>query len=115
MGYAADQIEQLPGYRVPDVRRLERGATLMKKLGYGPDKTLNIKVTTRDWSIYRDPAVLLIDQLKQIYIEGELEMIDTPRYFSEDPSQGLHGRAQFADQAGKPIRSSTRSTAAVRA
>ena len=27
--------------------------------------------------IYRDPAVILIDQLKKIYIEGELEVIDT--------------------------------------
>ena len=59
----------------------ETARQLMQKLGYGPDKTLNIKVTTRDWSIYRDPAVLLIDQLKQIYIDGELEMIDTPQYF----------------------------------
>ena len=53
----------------------------MKKPSYGPDKTLDVKVTTRDWSIYRDPAVLLIDQLEKICIEGELEMIDTPQYF----------------------------------
>ncbi len=53
----------------------------MQKAGYGDDNRLKIKVTTRDWSIYRDPAVLLIDQLKQIYIDGELELIDTPQYF----------------------------------
>ena len=53
----------------------------MQKLGYGPDKPLNIKVTTREWSIYRDPAVLLIDQLKRVYIDGELELVDTPQYF----------------------------------
>ena len=41
----------------------------MKKPSYGSDKTLDVKVTTRDWSIYRDPAVLLIDQLEKIYIE----------------------------------------------
>ena len=41
------------------------GGFIMQKLGYGPDKPLNIKVTTRDWFVYRDPAVLLIDQLKQ--------------------------------------------------
>jgi peptide/nickel transport system substrate-binding protein len=35
-------------------------------------------VSTRNIAIYRDPAVILIDQLKQIYIEGELEPIDTP-------------------------------------
>jgi peptide/nickel transport system substrate-binding protein len=80
-GMSPDDIKMLPGYD-PDVQKNREAARqLMKKLGYGPDKTLNIKVTTRDWSIYRDPAVLLIDQLKQIYIEGELEMIDTPQYF----------------------------------
>jgi hypothetical protein len=30
-------------------------------------------VTTRNLPFYRDPAVLLIDQLKQVYIDGELE------------------------------------------
>ena len=45
----------------------------MQKLGYGPDKRLKIKVTTRDLPFYRDPAVILIDQLKQVYIDGELE------------------------------------------
>jgi hypothetical protein len=30
---------------------------------------------------FRDPAVLLIDQLKEIYIDGELELIDTPVWF----------------------------------
>jgi peptide/nickel transport system substrate-binding protein len=80
-GMAPEQIKQLPGYD-PDVKKnRETARQLMQKLGYGPSKTLNIKVTTRDWSIYRDPAVLLIDQLKQIYIDGELEMIDTPQYF----------------------------------
>jgi len=53
----------------------------MAKLGYGPDHRLNIKVTTREWSIYRDPAVLLIDQLKHVYIDGELELVDTAQYF----------------------------------
>jgi peptide/nickel transport system substrate-binding protein len=53
----------------------------MRKLGYGPDNRLRIKVTTRNWSLYRDPAVLLIDQLRQIYIDGELDLVDTPQYY----------------------------------
>jgi peptide/nickel transport system substrate-binding protein len=53
----------------------------MQGLGYGPNKPLKIKVTTRDWFVYRDPAVLLIDQLKHVYIDGELEPVDTPQYF----------------------------------
>ena len=35
--------------------------------------------------IYRDPAVILIDQLKQIYIEGELEPIDTAVWYARMP------------------------------
>ena len=53
----------------------------MKKLGYGPDKRMNIKVTTRDIPPYRDPAVILIDQLKDVYIEGELEPVDTAQWY----------------------------------
>jgi peptide/nickel transport system substrate-binding protein len=49
----------------------------MQGLGYGPDKPLKIKVSTRDIAIYRDPAVILIDQLKKIYIDGELDVVDT--------------------------------------
>jgi peptide/nickel transport system substrate-binding protein len=64
-GMPPDQITTLPGYD-PDVQKNRNQARqIMQKLGYGPDKPLNIKVTTRDWFVYRDPAVLLIDQLKQ--------------------------------------------------
>ena len=50
---------------------------IMERLGYGPDKRLPIKVSTRNLPHFRDPAVILIDQLKEIYIDGELE---TDRY-----------------------------------
>jgi peptide/nickel transport system substrate-binding protein len=54
---------------------------MMKKLGSGPDKRMSIKVTTRDIPPYRDPAVILIDQLKEIYIDGELEPVDTAQWY----------------------------------
>ena len=80
-GIPPDRIVQLPGYD-PDVPKSRAQARqIMEKLGYSPDNRLKIKVSTRDWSIYRDPAVILIDQLKQIYIDGELELIDTAQYF----------------------------------
>jgi peptide/nickel transport system substrate-binding protein len=53
----------------------------MEKLGYGPDKRLAIKVTARNLVGFRDPGVLLIDQIKHVYIEGELELVDTPQYY----------------------------------
>jgi peptide/nickel transport system substrate-binding protein len=80
-GMASDLLRQLPGYD-PDVRKNRaQGRQIMEKLGYGPDKRLPIKVSTRDVPFYRDPAVLLIDQLKEVYFDGELEQIESSRYF----------------------------------
>jgi peptide/nickel transport system substrate-binding protein len=53
----------------------------MEQHGYGHDKRLKVKLTTRDLPFYRDPAVLLIDQLKEVYIDGELDAVDTTAYF----------------------------------
>jgi peptide/nickel transport system substrate-binding protein len=53
----------------------------MQKLGYGSDRRLPIKVSTRDLPPFRNAAALLIDHLKQIDIDGELEIIDTSLYF----------------------------------
>jgi peptide/nickel transport system substrate-binding protein len=49
----------------------------MTGLGYGADKPLKLKVSTRDIAIYRDPAVILMDHLKQIYVDPELDVVDT--------------------------------------
>ena len=80
-GMPPDEVKKLPGYG-PDVEknRIE-GRQIMQQLGYGPDKHLDIKVSTRNFPLYRDPAVLLIDQLKHVYIDGELDEVDTPQYF----------------------------------
>lgn len=49
----------------------------METLGYNAENPLKVKISTRDIALYRDPAVILIDQLKGIHIEGELEVVDT--------------------------------------
>jgi len=80
-GMPPEMLRELPGY-APDVEKNRAQARqIMEKLGYGPDKRLPIKVSTRDLPFYRDPTVILIDQLKQVYIDAELESIDTSRYF----------------------------------
>src|SRR2546430_7001702 len=53
----------------------------MEKLGYGPWKRLPITVSTRNIPPYRDPAVILIDQLKEIYIDGVLDTLDTTQWY----------------------------------
>jgi peptide/nickel transport system substrate-binding protein len=74
-------LEQIPGYG-PDINaNREEAKKLMQNAGYGPDKHLAVKVSTRNIPIYRDPAVILIDQIKSIYIDGELDVVDTAQWF----------------------------------
>jgi peptide/nickel transport system substrate-binding protein len=80
-GMPPELLETLPGYS-PDVARNRAEAReIMEKLGYGPDKRLSVAVTTRNVGGYRDAAILLIDQLKEIYIDGTLNAIDTTQWY----------------------------------
>ena len=80
-GMPPELLQKLPGYD-PDVAKNRAEARkIMEKLGYGPDKRLALKVSTRNIPPYRDPAVILIDQLKEIYIDAELEPIDTTAWY----------------------------------
>jgi peptide/nickel transport system substrate-binding protein len=74
-------MRNLPGYD-PDVASSRAKAIkIMEKLGYGPDHRLKVTVSTRNLAPYRDPAVVLIDQLKKIYIDADLDPIDTVRWY----------------------------------
>jgi peptide/nickel transport system substrate-binding protein len=82
-GMPPDMLKTLPGYD-PDVQKNRADAhQIMKKLGYGPDKRLAVTVSTRNVPPYRDPAVILIDHLKEVYIDGQLEPIDTAQWLSK--------------------------------
>ena len=89
-----DMLKTLPGYD-PDVAKNRAEArNVMEKLGYGPDKRLAVTVSTRNLPPYRDPAVILIDQLKEVYIDGVLETVDTtqwyPKIMRRDYTVGLN-------------------------
>ena len=82
-GLPREIYDTVPGYG-PDVEKNRAdGRAIMQKLGYGPDRKLKIKVSTRNHLLYRDPAVLLTDQLKHVYIEGELDLVDTALWFAK--------------------------------
>jgi len=92
-GMPPEILKTLPGYN-PDVLKNRTDARhIMEKLGYGPDRRLKVRVSTRDLPFFRDPAVIMIDQLKEVYIDGELEMIDTtnwlPKVIRKDYTIGL--------------------------
>jgi peptide/nickel transport system substrate-binding protein len=89
-----EMLKTLPGYD-PDVAGNRAEARkILEKLGYGAGKRLVVTVSTRNVSGYRDSAVILIDQLKEIYIDGQLETIDTtqwyPRIMRKDFAVGLN-------------------------
>ena len=75
-------IEALPGYHQDHESQRNEARTIMRGLGYGPNNSLKVKVATRNNPFYRDPAVILIDQLKKIHVEGELDVIDTSVWFA---------------------------------
>ncbi len=93
-GMPPDLLKTLPGYD-PDVAKNRAEARkILAKLGYGPDKRLPVTVSTRNIFGYRDAAVILIDQLKEVYIDGELETVDTtqwyPKIMRRDYTVGLN-------------------------
>jgi peptide/nickel transport system substrate-binding protein len=80
-GMPAELMQKLPGYD-PDVEKNRSEARkIMESAGYGPGNRLKLKVSTRNIPPYRDPAVILLDQLKRIYIDAELELLDTTAWY----------------------------------
>src|SRR5215470_7563993 len=80
-GMPADMLRALPGYDPDIAKNRAEARKIIEGLGYGLDKRIAVKVSIRNIAPTRDPAVILIDQLKQIYIEGELETIDTTQWY----------------------------------
>ncbi|MBS0220876.1 MAG: ABC transporter substrate-binding protein [Proteobacteria bacterium] len=82
-GLPPEMVASIPGYG-PDVEKNRSEAReLMKKAGYGPDKHLTLKVSTRGISLYKDPAVILVGQLKEIWIDAEVDIVETSQWYSK--------------------------------
>src|SRR5262245_3822348 len=82
-GMPEEVIASLPGYSHDYAGRLKEAQAIMRKLGYSESKPVRMKLPTRNLPTYRDPAVILIDQLKKVYIESELEIVDTPQWYAK--------------------------------
>jgi len=80
-GMPADMLTALPGYGPDLAKNRTEARDIMQKLGYGPDKHLAIKVAVRNVPTYRDPGVILADQLKEIWIDAELDSVETANWF----------------------------------
>ena len=82
-GMPKEMLQTLPGFATDIEKSRAEARKIMEGLGYSKDKPLKVKVSTRNIAIYRDPAVILIDQLKNVYIEAELDPIDTTVWYTK--------------------------------
>jgi peptide/nickel transport system substrate-binding protein len=113
-GLTPEMLQELPGYG-PDIEKNRAEArAIMEKFGYGPDHRLKVKVSARNIAIARDPAVILIDQLKTIYIDGELDLVDSAVCFPSSRAATMRWLSASAPVPSTiPISNSTRTTPAV--
>jgi len=93
-GMPIEMLRTLPGYSPEIGKNREEARKIMAKAGYGPDKRLAVKVSVRNTPPFRDPAVILIDQLREAYIDAELETVESatwfPKVYRKDYKIGLN-------------------------
>ncbi|MGD9617723.1 MAG: ABC transporter substrate-binding protein [Alphaproteobacteria bacterium] len=80
-GMAPYAMRSLPGYDPDIAASRAKARKIMETLGYGPNNRLKVTLSTRNIAPYRDPAVILISQLKEIYIDADLLPIDTAQWY----------------------------------
>jgi peptide/nickel transport system substrate-binding protein len=81
-GMPDEVLHTLTGYGTDVAANRTEAQAIMRGLGYGPENMLKTKIFTRNINTFRDPALILNDQLKSIYIDGELDVADTPQFYS---------------------------------
>src|SRR6201994_1103395 len=67
-GMPEDMVASLAGDGTATGKNLRDAQAIMERLGYSDAKPLAIKIQTRNLPTYRDPAVIVSDQLKKIHI-----------------------------------------------
>jgi peptide/nickel transport system substrate-binding protein len=82
-GMPPEIVQTLPGYDLDVQKNRAEARQIMQALGYGPDRRLAVKVSTRNVVTAVSATIVLVDQLKEIYIDGELEPIDNALWFAK--------------------------------
>jgi len=100
-GMPADMLKRLPGYDPDIARNRAEARKIMEKLGYGPEKRLSVQLSSRNIPPYRSPAVILIDQVREIYIDATLEPVETanwfPKIYRKDYTIAINGTEAGVD------------------
>ena len=81
-GMPPEVLEKLAGYGPDADKNRAEGRRIMESLGYSKEKPLRIKVTTRQLDAYKDTAVILVDHLRSIHIEGDLNVADSTVWYN---------------------------------
>ena len=79
-GLTPEQMVDLPGFDPDHAKSLAEAQAIMRGLGYGPENRLKVKLSARNLAGYRDPAVIVLGQLKDIWIDGEMETVETANW-----------------------------------
>ena len=100
-GLPREMLAKAPGYAGDVTQNREEAKAIMRRLGYGPEKRLPFKLSVRNLNVYRDPGTILIDQLREIFLEGELELTETatwvPKLIKKDYVVGVSVLGSAAD------------------
>ncbi|MBI4082027.1 MAG: ABC transporter substrate-binding protein [Candidatus Lambdaproteobacteria bacterium] len=99
-GIDVNELKAVPGFRDPAVDK-EEARKLMRELGYNENNRLKLKVTTRTLSVYVDGATWFLGEVKQIYIDAELEIVEDgawyPRQYRRDYDIAWNGTGYAVD------------------
>jgi peptide/nickel transport system substrate-binding protein len=80
-GMPEAELKKLFSYGDPAKQR-EEAIKIMASLGYGPSNRLKVKVATRDFNTFRDPAVIFIDQLNKIHFDATLDVVESSAWYN---------------------------------
>ena len=80
-GMPKEVLGSLPGYGDVEAQQAE-ARKIMEGLGYGPSNKLKLRVATRDFASYKDPAVIFVDQLNKIHFDAEMELVESSIWHS---------------------------------
>jgi peptide/nickel transport system substrate-binding protein len=92
-GLPPEMLREMPGYDPDVAKNREKARAILAAHGYGPSKPIKLKLSTRNLPTYRDASVILISQLKEIWIDAELQIVETaqwvPKLIRRDYAFGL--------------------------
>ena len=80
-GMPPAELAKLPGYGDVPTQQAE-ARRIMESLGYGPSNKLKVKVATRDFATYKDPAIIFVGELNKIHFDAEMELVESSIWHS---------------------------------